>query len=29
MDYTQDSCMNTFTPGQGDRMRQQYAAYRA
>ena len=29
MDYSQDSCMNSFTPGQGERMRTQWAAYRA
>jgi hypothetical protein len=29
MDYSQDSCMNSFTPGQGERMRMQWAAYRA
>lgn len=29
MDYTDDACMNTFTPAQGVRMRDQWAAYRA
>jgi hypothetical protein len=29
MDYTQDSCMNRFTPGQGERMRTTWAAFRA
>ncbi|KAJ2913495.1 hypothetical protein MD484_g6927, partial [Candolleomyces efflorescens] len=28
MDYSFDSCMNQFTPGQGDRMRAQIAVYR-
>jgi hypothetical protein len=29
MDYTQDSCMFRFSPGQGARMRQAWAAFRA
>ncbi len=29
MDYTYDSCMNTFSPGQSGRMQQQWAAFRA
>jgi hypothetical protein len=29
MDYTQDSCMFEFTEGQGVRMRQAWAAFRA
>jgi hypothetical protein len=29
MDYTDDSCMNTFSMGQGDRMSGQWATYRA
>ncbi|KAG6834487.1 hypothetical protein H0H93_009384, partial [Arthromyces matolae] len=28
MDYTDDSCMNNFTPGQGTRLSQQVATYR-
>ena len=28
MDYTDDSCMNTFTPGQVTRMKQQMRLYR-
>jgi hypothetical protein len=28
MDYTDDSCMNTFTAGQGTRMNSQFATYR-
>jgi hypothetical protein len=29
MDYAQDSCMSSFTPGQGARMRTAWAAYRS
>jgi hypothetical protein len=29
MDYTQDSCMNEFTAGQGERMRTTWAAFRS
>ena len=29
MDYTYDSCMNTFTPNQNSRMQAQWTAYRA
>jgi Pregnancy-associated plasma protein-A len=29
MDYSNDNCMNQFTPGQGARIRQVWAAYRA
>jgi hypothetical protein len=29
MDYAQDSCMSSFTPGQGERMRTAWAAYRS
>ena len=29
MDYAQDSCMTSFTPGQGERMRTTWAAYRS
>jgi hypothetical protein len=29
MDYTDDSCMNTFTSGQDARMDSQYTLYRA
>jgi len=29
MDYSQDSCMSSFTPGQGERMRTTWAAYRS
>ena len=29
MDYAQDSCMSSFTPGQGERMRRTWAAYRS
>jgi hypothetical protein len=29
MDYSQDSCMNSFTTGQGERMRTTWAAFRA
>jgi hypothetical protein len=29
MDYTYDSCMNTFSPGQNTRMQAQWAAFRA
>jgi hypothetical protein len=28
MDYTQDSCMFLFTPGQVERMREAFAAFR-
>ena len=28
MDYTDDSCMNHFTAGQGTRMSQQFSTYR-
>ena len=28
MDYTDDSCMNTFTPGQDARMDAQFTTYR-
>jgi hypothetical protein len=29
MDYTYDSCMNTFSPGQTVRMKAQWASFRA
>jgi hypothetical protein len=29
MDYAQDGCMSSFTPGQGERMRTTWAAYRS
>jgi len=28
MDYTDDDCMNEFTPGQTDRLKQQIATFR-
>jgi len=29
MDYTDDDCMNEFTPGQTDRLKQQIATFRS